>query len=41
MKSFIALAIAAFAFASVATTADARPHKVCYVRHHHRHCAWR
>ncbi len=41
MKTVIAIALAAASLVAFATAADARPHKVCFVRHHHRVCHWR
>jgi hypothetical protein len=41
MKTIVAVAIAAFTLASIATSADARPHRVCFRHHHHRVCHWR
>ena len=47
MKKLIAVALAASALASLAGTADARPHRhqvrVCSMHHHHRVCTmvWR
>lgn len=38
MKTILAVAIAAATLASIASSADARPHRVCYIRHHHRYC---
>ena len=38
MKIIIAIALTAATFAAFAGSAEARPHKVCVVRHHHRHC---
>jgi hypothetical protein len=40
MKAIIATAVAALALASIATAADARPHKHCTMHHHHRVCHW-
>jgi hypothetical protein len=40
MKAIIAAAIAAMALASIATVADAHPHKVCARHHHHLVCHW-
>jgi hypothetical protein len=38
MKTILAVALVAATFAAFASSADARPHRVCYVRHHHRYC---
>jgi hypothetical protein len=38
MKIIIAAAFAAATLVSIATSAEARPHRVCTVRHHHRVC---
>jgi hypothetical protein len=40
MKAIITAAIAAITLASIAGVAEARPHKVCHMHHHHKVCSW-
>ena len=40
MRTFIAIAVTAATLLAIAGEAQARPHKVCSVHHHHRHCHW-